>query len=103
MDSANSNLLTKYSKFFIDIIPPAGQTSPPSSPINNNSTSEFDAIIENELDGNVTTTTDTVIECGITQWEKLADAILATPVTRFVDHQPIEGDENGNGEEIGKL
>lgn len=44
--------------------------------------------------------TDEQIACGLTQWELLADAILATPVTRFIENPPPV---NNNGSTEGIL
>lgn len=101
---SDQKLLSKYSKFFIDIKSPLS-TSSSSLPLSNNNTlsnnnemltnypNEFDAIIENETNKNGgdsddvdLSKNDTVINCGITQWELQADAILAKPVTRFAEN-----------------
>lgn len=39
------------------------------------------------------------VQCGVTQWEQLADAILATPVPRFIENPPV----NNNGTTEGIL
>lgn len=101
-------LLSKYTKFFIDIIPPSDNvidatssslrtsSSSSSSPVvggtTDDASGEFDQIISNELSGN----NNRPIECGITQWEILADAILATPITRFVEPTTDANNDNGN-------
>lgn len=41
----------------------------------------------------------TQVSCGVTQWEQLADAILATPVPRFIENPPV----NNNGTTDGIL
>lgn len=37
------------------------------------------------------------VHCGLTQWELLADAIQATPVTRFIEHPPLNNNGTSDG------